>query len=58
MPKKKNKYSLIFKELAVLKSEENTKISEEEGKEYDEINELRKIVLETETPQNECFTTT
>lgn len=58
MPKKKNNYSLIFKEVEVLKSEEDIKMSDEEGKEYDEINELRKIVLETGTPQQECFTST
>lgn len=58
LPKKQYNFSIIFEELDKLSEEPEIQISEEELKEYDEIRTLREIVMEVQSTQQTCFTST
>ena len=56
-PKQYN-FSIIFAELDKLSEETESQISEEDIKEYDEIRNLREIVMEVQSTEQTYFTST
>ena len=57
MKKNQNNYKIIFNERDRIINEEDIFISEADILDYDEINELREIVLDVQS-QNKCYLTT
>jgi hypothetical protein len=58
MSEKQHRFSIIFEELDRLSVEPEIRFEPDELEEYEEIQALRKIVLEMQTPVQTYFTST
>lgn len=58
MEKEKYNFSIIFDELDKLSKDQTYQITEETIKKYDEIQALREIVIETQTPPKTFISST
>jgi uncharacterized protein YdcH (DUF465 family) len=52
------RFTIIFEELRKISMELDNKVSSKEAKEYEEIETLRKIVCEMQSPPRVYFTST
>lgn len=58
MEKEKYNFSIIFDELDKLTKDQAIQVTKDEIKEYDEIQALREIVIETQTPPKTFISST
>ena len=58
MSEKQYDFSIVFEELDKVSRENKIQLTSDESKDYEEIQTLREIVLEIQTPAQTYFTTT
>ena len=58
MEEQEYRYAVVFEELDMLSKEADSHLEADELSEYDDIRELREIVLETQEPPQVYYTST